>query len=140
MNGVKVICILSLFLIRFFIVLNTMWNEYHILSFWLAKIYGKDKAIREVRETFVDAIKNIEVEMANEPMLLDSDDNGSEINFWTKFVIQNVKKEYVHEPSSKKAKKPKVPKVKEKRKMQHSVDLASTFKLFLRTLVPVFKI
>ena len=55
------------------------------MSFWhfdiLARIYGKDRATREVSETFVDAIKNIEVELANELMIVDSDeDDGNGTN------------------------------------------------------------
>ena len=50
----------------------------------LVEIYGKDKATREISETFVDVVKNIKVEMTNELMLLDNDDGGGgESNFGT---------------------------------------------------------
>ena len=86
--------------------MNIVWVEYNILFFLvsiynhkkvkglhgvpfphfdiLAKIYGKDKATRKVSETSIDVVKNIKVEMANEPIFLDSDDdNGGESNFGT---------------------------------------------------------
>ena len=40
----------------------------------LAKVYGKDRTTGETSETFAEAIQNIEVEMTNEPLILDSDD------------------------------------------------------------------
>ena len=52
----------------------------------LIEIYGKDRAIGEASETFVEAIQNIEVELANEPMTIASDDDdngGGESSFRT---------------------------------------------------------
>ena len=74
----------------------------------LITIYGKDEATREASETFVDAIKNIQAKMAKEAMIVDIDeDDGGESNSKTRLMTQNVKKEYVHEPPSKKAKSQK---------------------------------
>ena len=48
----------------------------------LIEIYAKNKATGETSKTFVDVVKNIEVEMANELMIVDSndDDDDSESN------------------------------------------------------------
>ena len=43
----------------------------------LAKIYRKDKATREVSETFVEVVQNIKVDMANKLMIVNSDDKNS---------------------------------------------------------------
>ena len=51
----------------------------------LAKIYGKDRAIGEASDTFVEVIQNIEIEMVNEPLIIDSndEDGGCETHFGT---------------------------------------------------------
>ena len=78
----------------------------------LAEIYGKDRATGEASETFVEVVQNIEVDMVNESLIVDSDDEdgGYETHSGTQFVTQPMKKEYDLELLSKKAKKQKTPK------------------------------
>ena len=50
-----------------------------------------------------------------------------------------MKKEYVHEPSSKKVRRQKTPQVGEKRKMEDSLDLASTLQIISKNFSVSFQ-
>ena len=106
----------------------------------LAEIYGKDRATGEASETFVEAVQNIEVEMANEPLIVDSDDEdgGCETHSGSRSVTQPIQKEYDLEPPLKKAKKQKTPKGGDKKKIEITGDLASTFQSVSKNFGTIF--
>uniref|UniRef100_A0A803N0B5 Myb/SANT-like domain-containing protein n=1 Tax=Chenopodium quinoa TaxID=63459 RepID=A0A803N0B5_CHEQI len=96
----------------------------------LAEIYAKDKATGEVSKSFVGAIDNMNVEIANQSMTIESDEDGymdspTHSTYSTQSTTQSQKRPMKKEDDNTPSKKAKMKEMKRKGKTHQKVDDAN---------------